>query len=71
VSFEPANGDVAASRAYVEAKLGLQVWAHSLDQAIRAQPHEQRSMNTARCRDTSRGGPRRFYWSNLQENILT
>ena len=35
----PANGDVAAHRAHVEAMLGLEVWAHSLYQAIRAQPH--------------------------------
>jgi hypothetical protein len=40
LALEPANGDVAAHRAYVEAMLGLQVWAHSLYQAIRAQPHE-------------------------------
>lgn len=35
----PTNGDVAAHRAYVEAMLGLEVWAHSLYQAIRAHPH--------------------------------
>ena len=35
-----ANGDVAANRAYVEAMLGLQVWAHSLHQSIHAHPHE-------------------------------
>ena len=39
-ALEPTNGDVSAHRAYVEATLGLQVWAHSLYQAIRAQPHE-------------------------------
>ena len=40
LALVPANGDIAAHRAYVEAMLGLQVWAHSLYQAIRAQPHE-------------------------------
>jgi hypothetical protein len=29
-----ADGDVGANRDYVEAMLGLQVWAHSLYQAI-------------------------------------
>jgi uncharacterized protein DUF6448 len=38
--LRPANGDVAAQREYVEAMLGLQVWAHSLYQAIHAEPHE-------------------------------
>jgi uncharacterized protein DUF6448 len=38
--LEPANGNVAAQRAFVEATLGLQVWAHALYLAIRAQPHE-------------------------------
>src|SRR5512144_241519 len=34
-----ANGDLAANRAYVEAMLGLQVWSHSLYQALHASPH--------------------------------
>lgn len=34
------NGDVAANRAYIEAMLGLQVWAHSLHQAVHSHPHE-------------------------------
>ena len=40
LELTPANGDVAAHREYVEAMLGLQVWAHSLYQAIHARPHE-------------------------------
>lgn len=40
LELKPANGDVAAHREYVEAMLGLQVWAHSLYMAIHAQPHE-------------------------------
>jgi hypothetical protein len=35
-----ANGDVDANRAYVEAMLGLQVWAHSLHRAAGAAAHE-------------------------------
>jgi hypothetical protein len=35
-----ADGDVDASRAYVEAMLGLQVWAHSLHEAAGAAAHE-------------------------------
>ena len=35
-----ANGDLAANRAYVEAMLGLQVWSHSLYEALHASPHE-------------------------------
>jgi hypothetical protein len=35
-----ADGDVAANREYVEAMLGLQVWAHSLYEAALARPHE-------------------------------
>jgi hypothetical protein len=35
-----ANGDLGANRAYVEAMLGLQVWSHSLYQALHASPHE-------------------------------
>lgn len=34
------NGDIAASRSYVEAMLGLEVWAHSLYEALHADPHE-------------------------------
>jgi hypothetical protein len=34
------NGDLAANRAYVEAMLGLEVWAHSLYEALHADPHE-------------------------------
>jgi hypothetical protein len=40
LALAPADGDVASQRAYVEAMLGLEVWAHSLYQAMRAQPHE-------------------------------
>jgi uncharacterized protein DUF6448 len=40
LELEPGNGDVAAHREYVEAMLGLQVWAHSLYLAIQAKPHE-------------------------------
>ncbi|MHB1242380.1 MAG: DUF6448 family protein [Gaiellaceae bacterium] len=40
LELKPANGDVAAQREYVEAMLGLQVWAHSLYLAMHAQPHE-------------------------------
>lgn len=35
-----ANGDVRANRAYVEAMLGFEVWAHSVHEALHAQPHE-------------------------------
>ena len=35
-----ADGEVPATREYVEAMLGLQVWAHSLHEAVHAQPHE-------------------------------
>ena len=34
------NGDLAANRAYVEAMLGLQVWSHSIHEALHAEPHE-------------------------------
>jgi hypothetical protein len=34
------NGDVATNRAYVEAMLGLQVWSHSVYEALQADPHE-------------------------------
>jgi hypothetical protein len=34
------RGPVAEAREYVEAMLGLQVWAHGLYQAARASPHE-------------------------------
>jgi hypothetical protein len=36
-----ANGDLAANRSYVEAMLGLEVWAHSLYEALHADPHER------------------------------
>ena len=35
-----ANGNLAANRAYVEAALGLQVWSHSIHEALHAEPHE-------------------------------
>jgi len=35
-----ADEDLDANRAYVEAMLGLQVWAHSLYLAAKAHPHE-------------------------------
>jgi hypothetical protein len=35
-----ADGDVDATRDYVEAMLGLQVWAHSLHESIHGDPHE-------------------------------
>ena len=35
-----ADGDIEANRAYVEAMLGLEVWAHSLHEAIHRHPHE-------------------------------
>ncbi len=35
-----ADGDLAANRAYVEAMLGLEVWSHSLHEALHAEPHE-------------------------------
>jgi len=35
-----ADGDVEANREYVEAMLGLEVWSHSLYQALHASPHE-------------------------------
>jgi hypothetical protein len=35
-----ANGDLPANRAYVEAMLGLEVWSHSLYEALHADPHE-------------------------------
>jgi hypothetical protein len=34
------NGDLHANRAYAEAMLGLQVWSHSIYQALHATPHE-------------------------------
>ena len=34
------NGDLHANRAYVEAMLGLEVWSHSIYQAVHANPHE-------------------------------
>lgn len=34
------NGDLGANRAYVEAALGLQVWSHSIYDALQAEPHE-------------------------------
>lgn len=34
------NGDVASGRAYVEAMLGLEVWSHSIYEALHADPHE-------------------------------
>jgi hypothetical protein len=35
-----ANGDLGANRAYVESMLGLEVWSHSIYQALHAGPHE-------------------------------
>lgn len=35
-----ADGNVDATRDYVEAMLGLQVWAHSLYESIHGDPHE-------------------------------
>ena len=35
-----ADGDVAANREYVEAMLGLQVWANGLHDAVHGHPHE-------------------------------
>lgn len=35
-----ADGDLEANRAYVEAMLGLQVWSHSIYEALHANPHE-------------------------------
>jgi hypothetical protein len=35
-----ANGDLGANRAYVESMLGLEVWSHSIYQALHAAPHE-------------------------------
>ncbi|HET7572852.1 MAG TPA: DUF6448 family protein [Gaiellaceae bacterium] len=35
-----ADGDLATRRRYVEAMLGLQVWAHHLYAAARSDPHE-------------------------------
>jgi hypothetical protein len=34
-----ANGDLAASRKYVSAMLGFQVWAHKLYECVEAAPH--------------------------------
>jgi hypothetical protein len=34
------NGDLTANRAYVEAMLGLQVWSHSIYEALHTNPHE-------------------------------
>lgn len=34
------NGDLAANRAYVETMLGLQVWSHSIYEALHTEPHE-------------------------------
>lgn len=35
-----ADGDLDANRAYVEAMLGLQVWSHSIYEALHASAHE-------------------------------
>lgn len=35
-----ANGNVDANRAYVEAMLDLEVWSHSIYEALHASPHE-------------------------------
>ncbi len=35
-----ADGDIDANREYVEAMLGLEVWAHSLHERIHGEPHE-------------------------------
>ena len=35
-----ANGDVEANREYVESMLGLQVWSHSIYEALHASAHE-------------------------------
>jgi hypothetical protein len=35
-----ADGDVDATRDYVEAMLDLQVWAHSMHESIHGHPHE-------------------------------
>lgn len=35
-----ANGDLGANRAYVQSMLELQVWAHSIHEALHANPHE-------------------------------
>lgn len=35
------NGDIAANRAYVEAMLGLEVWSHSIYEALHREPHER------------------------------
>lgn len=40
-----ADGDVEANREYVEAMLGLQVWAHSLHESIHSYPHEHAHEN--------------------------
>jgi Family of unknown function (DUF6448) len=37
---ESANGDVEATRRYVSAMLGLQVWAHKLHECAESAPHE-------------------------------
>jgi hypothetical protein len=34
------NGDLQVNRAYTEAMLGLQVWSHSIYEALHATPHE-------------------------------
>ncbi len=34
------DGDLASNRAHVEAMLGLEVWSHSLYEALHAEPHE-------------------------------
>jgi hypothetical protein len=38
-----AENDVASARRFVDASLGLQVWAHHLNKAIHAPAHEHRS----------------------------
>ena len=37
---QQADKDVDAARAYVEAMLGLQVWAHKVYLTVKAEPHE-------------------------------
>jgi hypothetical protein len=43
-----ANGDVRANRAYVEAMLGLEVWSHSIHEALHASPHDAHRHEHAR-----------------------
>ena len=41
VALRPAPGaDVAETREWVEAMLGLQVWAHGVHRQLHAHPHE-------------------------------